>query len=67
MAITSVNWMVRQLGAQSWKRLHRFVYVAALLVAYHQAAARKIFPLQVVWIFGPLLLLQDLSFAGRRH
>ena len=64
MAITSVNWMVRQLGAQSWKRLHRLVYVAALLVAYHQAAARKIFPLQVVWIFGPLLLLQGARIVG---
>ena len=33
-------------------------YVAAGLAAYHQAAARKLFPLQVVWIFGPLVVLE---------
>ena len=32
--------------------------MAAALAAYHQAAARKTFPLQVVWIFGPVLALQ---------
>lgn len=58
LAVTSLNWMVRKLGARHWKRLHRLVYLAALLVAYHQAAARKVFPLQVVWIFGPLIALQ---------
>jgi sulfoxide reductase heme-binding subunit YedZ len=63
MAITSLNWMVRQMGARHWKRLHRLVYIAAPLIAYHQAAARKIFPLQVVWIFGPLLALQAARLA----
>lgn len=58
LAITSLNWMVQRLGARHWKRLHRLVYVAAPLVAYHQAAARKVFPLQVMWIFCPLLALQ---------
>ena len=32
--------------------------LAAALAAYHQAAARKLFPMQVVWIFGPLLILE---------
>ena len=32
--------------------------IAAILVIYHQISARKIFPLQVVWIFGPVLLLE---------
>ena len=58
LAITSVNALVRQLGSKRWKLLHRLVYVAAALAAYHQAAARKTFPLQVVWIFGPVLALQ---------
>lgn len=58
LAITSLNALVRHLGAKTWKRIHRLVYVAALLAAYHQAAARKTFPVQVVWIFGPLLALQ---------
>lgn len=58
LTITSVHALVRRLGGKRWKNLHRFVYLAAALVAYHQAAARKIFPLQVVWIFGPLVLLE---------
>jgi sulfoxide reductase heme-binding subunit YedZ len=58
LAVTSVNAAVRALGGKAWKNLHRFVYLAAALVAYHQAAARKIFPMQVVWIFAPLLLLE---------
>lgn len=58
LTITSLHAAVRWLGGRAWKNLHRFVYVAAALTAYHQAAARKIFPMQVVWIFGPLALLE---------
>ena len=58
LTVTSVNAAVRWLGGPTWKNLHRLAYVAAALVAYHQAAARKVFPLQVVWIFGPLVALE---------
>lgn len=58
LTITSVNALIRRLGAKRWKNLHRLVYVAAILAAYHQAAARKVFPMQVVWIFGPVILLE---------
>ncbi len=58
LAITSLHVFVRWLGGKKWKWLHRLAYVAAGLAAYHQAAARKIFPMQVVWIFGPLVLLE---------
>jgi sulfoxide reductase heme-binding subunit YedZ len=58
LAITSLNVFVRWLGGKAWKNLHRLVYVAAALAAYHQAIARKVFPMQVVWIFGPLAALE---------
>jgi methionine sulfoxide reductase heme-binding subunit len=58
LTITSLQAMVRWMGGKAWKNLHRLIYIAAGLVAYHQAAARKIFPMQVVWIFGPLVLLE---------
>ncbi|HXC03040.1 MAG TPA: ferric reductase-like transmembrane domain-containing protein [Opitutaceae bacterium] len=58
LAITSLNRAVRWLGGRRWKKLHRLAYLAAALVAYHQAAARKIFPVQVLWIFVPLILLE---------
>jgi DMSO/TMAO reductase YedYZ heme-binding membrane subunit len=49
---------VRRLGPRRWKWLHRLVYIAAVLVVYHQISARKVFPTQVVWIFGPVLVLE---------
>jgi len=58
LAATSWNGAIQWLGGKLWKNIHRLVYLAAALAAYHQAAARKIFPLQVVWIFGPLVLLE---------
>lgn len=58
LAITSLHTVVRWMGAKRWKNLHRLVYVAAALVAYHQAAARKVFPVQVLWIFVPLATLE---------
>lgn len=58
LAVTSLNRIVRALGARHWKMLHRLAYVAAALAAYHQAAARKLFPVQVLWIFVPLALLE---------
>ncbi|HTQ31502.1 MAG TPA: ferric reductase-like transmembrane domain-containing protein [Opitutaceae bacterium] len=61
LAATSFNAAVRWLGGRRWKNLHRLAYLAAPLAAYHQAAARKLFPVQVLWIFVPLALLE----AGR--
>ena len=58
LAITSLHVFVRWLGGRRWKNLHRLAYVAAALAAYHQAAARKIFPVQVLWIFVPLIALE---------
>lgn len=58
LAVTSMNVFVRWLGGRNWKWLHRLVYPAAMLAAYHQAAARKLFPQQVLWIFVPLVLLE---------
>jgi len=58
LAVTSLRVAIRWLGGRRWKNLHRLAYVAAALVAYHQAAARKIFPKQVLWIFIPLIVLE---------
>src|SRR5476649_1954204 len=63
LAVTSLHVFVLWLGGRRWKNLHRLAYVAAGLAAYHQAAARKIFPMQVVLIFGPLALLEIARLA----
>src|SRR5471030_550314 len=60
LAVTSLHVFVRWIGGRRWKNLHRLAYVAAALAAYHQAAAPKIFPMQVVWIFVPLVMLEVL-------
>ena len=66
LSITSLNAAIRWLGARAWKRLHRLAYVAAGLVAYHQATAEKTFPMQVVWIFAPLLALEMARLVKQR-
>jgi len=63
LAATSVDAAVSALGARRWKWLHRLVYVAAALVCYHQISARKVFPEQVLWIFGPLVVLELVRIA----
>jgi sulfoxide reductase heme-binding subunit YedZ len=67
LAVTSPHAALRRLGARRWKLLHRLVYLAAALAAYHQAAARKIFPVQVLWIFVPLALLQLARIVRQRQ
>ena len=66
LAVTSLNAAVRWLGGRRWKNLHRLAYVAAALAAYHQAAARKLFPVQVLWIFVPLAMLEILRIIRQR-
>ena len=62
MAITSFRWWMKQLG-KNWKRLHRLIYLAAILVIVHYAWAVKgdIFRLRGdIWqplLFGMMVLL----------
>lgn len=67
LAVTSLRPAVRWLGGKRWKQLHRLVYVAVALSAYHQAAAHKVFPPQVVWIFAPLLALEAARVVQQRR
>ncbi len=67
LAITSLQAAIRWLGGKRWKNVHRLAYVAAGLIAYHQSAARKIFPMQVVWIFAPLVLLEIARIVKQRR
>jgi sulfoxide reductase heme-binding subunit YedZ len=49
LAITSNNTMIRKLGGQTWNKLHRFVYLAAIAAAFHFLMLVK------TWNFEPLL------------
>jgi len=41
LAITSTNGMVKRLGGKRWNRLHKLVYVAAILAVVHYYALVK--------------------------
>lgn len=41
LALTSNNWSVRKMGAKIWKKLHRTVYLATALVAFHVLLIEK--------------------------
>ncbi|MEO9778504.1 MAG: protein-methionine-sulfoxide reductase heme-binding subunit MsrQ [Sedimentitalea sp.] len=66
LAITSNNWSVRRLGA-SWRRLHRLVYVAAVLGGLHFVMLSKGLQIEPLLYLGTilLLLLLRLRFFGR--
>lgn len=66
LAVTSFDRAIKLMGGKRWKNLHRLVYLIAALAAYHQIAARKIFPVQVVWIFGPVIVLEILRIRRQR-
>ncbi len=67
LAVTSLHAALRWLGGKRWKNLHRLVYLAAALAAYHQIYAQKLFPMQVVWIFGPVIVLEILRILRQRR
>lgn len=62
MAVTSFKWWMKRLG-KNWKRLHRLVYLAGVLVIVHYAWAKKGDLLRLqgdIWqplAFGLLLVL----------
>jgi sulfoxide reductase heme-binding subunit YedZ len=66
LAVTSFNFVVRWMGGRRWKNVHRLVYLAVPLAAYHQALARKLFPVQVLWIFVPLAALEAARVIKQR-
>ena len=41
LTVTSNNWTIKRLGFRNWKWIHRLVYLAALVIFYHQAIADR--------------------------
>jgi sulfoxide reductase heme-binding subunit YedZ len=69
LAATSTGAAVRRLGFVKWKRLHRLVYVAAVLVAIHFLLRVKIVttePLAYAVIVAGLLLVRLVAFKRPR-
>lgn len=48
LAVTSTNLAIRRLGGRAWQRLHRFVYLAAILAVLHFLMSVKSWPIEPV-------------------
>lgn len=48
LALTSSNLAIRRLGGKAWQRLHRFVYLAAILAVLHFLISLKTWPIEPV-------------------
>lgn len=57
LAVTSTNAMLKRLGGNAWRRLHRLVYLASLLAALHFLWLAKGFRPDAVLYAGILVLL----------
>ncbi|AXC48972.1 sulfoxide reductase heme-binding subunit YedZ [Paracoccus suum] len=58
LALTSSAAAIRRMGGSAWKRLHRLVYVAAVLTSLHWLSVGKVWhPEAKFWGFVVLVLL----------
>ena len=69
LAATSTAWSIRRLGGKNWQRLHRLIYVSAILGILHylwlvKADRRK--PIEYGIFLGILLLYRVAGWARRR-
>ena len=65
LAVTSTNAWIRRLGGRRWRRLHRLVYVAALLAVLHYVWLVKA-DIRIPLLYGAvvvILLVFRLPFA----
>ena len=63
LALTSSNKMVRKLGANHWKNIHRLIYFAAGLAAIHLFLNEKSSNLQALILFVPLAAAEFLRLG----
>jgi len=54
LALTSTSGMIKRLGAKTWRRLHRLVYVAAILGVLHYLWLAKV-GVRTPWIYAAVL------------
>src|SRR5213075_18133 len=72
LAATSTDAMIKRLGARRWQRLHRIVYVIALLAVVHYWMQSKLEIWEptimagiYIWLMGYRLLAQFVGVRGR--
>lgn len=65
LAITSNNWSIRKLGPVVWRKLHWWVYAAALLGAAHFVMLNKTWQIEPLIYFGIFVVL--VVYRGVNH
>src|SRR5207244_8599711 len=72
LAATSTDAMVRRLGARRWQRLHRLIYIIALLAVVHYCMQSKLDLWEptiiagiYAWLIGYRLLVKLVGVRGR--
>lgn len=66
LAITSNRLSIRKMGAEGWRKLHRLVYVAAILGAVHYLLIVKAWPLEPIVYLGLVVILLSLRLVWSR-
>lgn len=66
LGITSTDTMIARLGSARWNRLHRFVYVGAVLATVHFFLQSKLDVSQAILMAGIFSLLAGYRIAKRR-
>jgi sulfoxide reductase heme-binding subunit YedZ len=66
LALTSNNWSVRRMGAAAWRRLHRLVYIIAVLGAVHFIMVKKVWELEPLIYLAVILGLLALRLPKKR-
>ena len=66
LAATSNNWSVRKLGP-AWRKLHKLVYVIAVLGAVHYIMVKKVWEIEPLVYLAVILALVALRFPGLRR
>lgn len=67
LAITSNNASIRKLGAAGWKKLHKLVYVIAVLGAVHYLLLVKAWPLEPFVYLGIVIVLVGYRYVKLRR
>jgi sulfoxide reductase heme-binding subunit YedZ len=69
LAATSTAWSIRRLGGKNWQRLHRLIYLTAILGVIHytwlvKADKRK--PIEYGIVLAILLAYRLISWSAKR-
>jgi methionine sulfoxide reductase heme-binding subunit len=66
LAVSSNNLMIRRMGGQAWRQLHKLVYPAALLAALHWLWTIRVTEITPIFWVAAIVLLLALRLVIRR-